>query len=150
MGKRADARLRLWRPELTQPTAFAERVQGRLDRMDLSPEDAARAAGLPTDFLCRLCDGTAQEPRGERLIKLAAALETSISYLIGLDPDAPIPAEYLQEAQGSLGLLAGDEEALLRAYRRLDVSTRAALVQIVLKMAPDLPVHEKKPRHLAR
>jgi hypothetical protein len=68
MGKRADAWLRLWRPELTQPTAFAARVQGRLDRMDLSPEDAARAA----------------------------------------------------------------------------------LVQIVLKMAPDLPVHEKKPRHLAR
>jgi transcriptional regulator with XRE-family HTH domain len=150
MAKRANARPRPWRLKLPYRTAFAERVQGRLDRVDVSLEDAARAAGLPTDFLRRLRDGTTPEPRGERLIKLAAVLETSVSYLIGLDPDAPIPAEYLQDDQGSLGLLAGDEEALLRAYRRLDISTRVALVQIVLKMAPDPVTYEKKPRHLAR
>jgi transcriptional regulator with XRE-family HTH domain len=138
------------RVELSDPHAFAARVQGRLDRVDLSVEDVAHAAGLPANFLQRWQDGTLLEPRGERLIKLAAALETSVSYLIGLDPDTPIPLEYLQEEQGSLGLLAGDEEALLRAYRRLDVSSRAALVHVVLKMAPEPVVHEKKPRHLAR
>ena len=139
-----------WRAELSDPQAFAERVQGRLDRVDLSMEDVARAAGLPVTFLQRWHDGTLAEPRGERLIKLAAALETSVSYLIGLDPDVAVPPEYFQEEQGSLGLLAGDEEALLRAYRRLDVPSRAALVHIVLKMAPEPVIHEKKPRHLAR
>ena len=149
LGKRSHAR-RERRAELTPSNGFVARVQGRLDRVDLAPEDVARAAGLPANFLQRWQDRTLLEPRGEKLIKLAAALETSVSYLIGLDPDTPIPPEYLQEEQGSLGLLAGDEEALLRAYRRLDVPSRAALVHIVLKMAPEPVVHEKKPRHLAR
>jgi transcriptional regulator with XRE-family HTH domain len=127
-------------------TEFAERVRGRLDRLDLSPEHAARAAGLPADFIAKLLDGKAPPPRGQRLVKLAEALATSVSYLVGLDPDTLVPAEYLEEEQGSLGLLAGDEEALLRAYRRLDVSSRAALLQVALKMAPEAEVLEKKPR----
>ncbi len=127
-------------------TEFAERVQGRLDRLDLSPEHAARAGGLPADFISRLLDGKVPPPHGQRLIKLAEALATSVSYLVGLDPDTPVPAEYLEEEQGSLGLLAGDEDALLRAYRRLDVSARAALLQVALKMAPEPEVLERKAR----
>lgn len=125
---------------------LAERVQGRLDRLDLSQDEAARAAGLPADFVGKLLDGSLRPPRGRRLVKLAEVLATSVSYLIGLDPDSPVPAEYLEEDQGSLGLLAGDEEALLRGYRRLDVSSRAALLQVVLKMTPEVEAHEKKPR----
>lgn len=127
----------------------AGRVQGRLDRLGLSAEDAARAAGLPADLLRRLLDGTAMLPRGQRLIRLADALATSPGYLVGLDPDAAVPAEYLQEDQGSLGLLAADEEALLRAYRRLDVPSRAALLHVVLRMAPEPEVLERKPRQVA-
>ena len=125
---------------------FAERVLGRLDRLGVSPGYAARAAGLPAGFLDKLLDGKAPPPRGQRLVKLADALATSVSYLVGLDPDVPVPPEYLEEEQGSLGLLAGDEEALLRAYRRLDVSSRAALLQVALKMAPEPELPEKKPR----
>jgi transcriptional regulator with XRE-family HTH domain len=135
--------------DLSGNTEFADRVQGRLDRLDLSPEHAARAAGLPADFIRRLLDGKLPPPRGQRLVKLAEALATSVSYLVGLDPDTLVPAEYLEEEQGSLGLLAGDEDALLRAYRRLDVSLRAALLQVVLKMAPEPEMHEKKPRQSA-
>ena len=125
---------------------LVELVQGRLDRLDLSQDEAARAAGLPADFVGKLLDGSLRPPRGRRLVKLAEVLATSVSYLIGLDPDSPVPAEYLEEDQGSLGLLAGDEEALLRGYRRLDVSSRAALLQVVLKMTPEVEAHEKKPR----
>jgi len=127
-------------------TEFAERIQGRLDRLDLSPEHAARAGGLPADFISKLLDGKTPPPRGQRLVKLAEALATSVSYLVGLDPDTLVPAEYLEEEQGSLGLLAGDEEALLRAYRRLDMSSRAALLQVALKMAPEAEALERKPR----
>lgn len=126
--------------------AFAERVQGRLDRLDLTAEAAARAAGLPAGFLGKLLDGSLPPPRGQRLVKLADALATSVSYLVGLEPDSPVPEEWLAEDQGSLGMLAGDEEAVLRAYRRLDVSCRAALLQVVLKMAPEPEVLERKPR----
>ena len=66
---------------------------------------------------------------------LAEALATSLSWLVGLDPDVEPPPELLAEDQGSLGLLAGDEEALLRAYRRLDLPTRAAVVLIARKLA---------------
>lgn len=128
---------------------FAERVRGRLDRLDLSPEDAARAAGLPGDFLLRLLEGRAPPPRGQRLVRLAEALATSVAYLVGLDPDAPVPPEHLREEQGELGLLAADEDALLRAYRRLDISSRAALLQVVLKMAPEAEADERRPRQIA-
>lgn len=131
---------------LSSDSEFTERVQGRLDRLGLSAEHAARGAGLPADFIRRLLDGKLAPPRGQRLVKLAEALATSVSYLIGLDPDTLVPVEYLEEEQGSLGLLAGDEDALLRAYRRLDVSCRAALLQVVLKMAPEPEILEKKPR----
>ena len=127
---------------------FVERVQGRLDRLDLTFDEVARVAGLPASFLHNVLDGRLPPPRGRRLAKLAEALATSVSYLIGLDPDTPVPEEYLQEDQGTLGLLAGDEEVLLRAYRRLDISSSAALIQIVLKMAPEPEVLEKKPRQV--
>ncbi len=71
-----------------------------------------------------------------------------IRYLVGLDPDEAVPEEWLAEDQGQLGLLAGDEEALLRAYRRLDVSSRAALLLVVTKMAPEPEVLERKARRV--
>ena len=130
---------------MSVPGGFADRLEGRIDRLDMTVEEAARASGLPTAAIERLLAGE-QPPRGKRLFKLAEALATSVSYLIGLDPDAPVPEEYLAEDQGELGLLAGDEEALLRAYRRLDVSTRSALLQITLKMSPEPEPPGRKPR----
>ncbi len=84
--------------------------------------------------------------RGKRLVRLADALSTSIGYLVGLDPEEAVPEEFLAEDQGQLGLLAGDEEALLRAYRRLDMSSRAALLQVASKMAPEPEILERKAR----
>ena len=132
-----------------EPSPVLERIEIRLDRMNLAPEMLCREAGLPPDFLDRLRSGKAPVPRGQRLAKLAEALGTSVSYLVGLDPDVPPPQDLLAEDQGSLGLLAGDEEALLRAYRRLDVSSRAAALHVILKMAgpepePEKPVGRKK------
>ena len=127
-------------------TAFSERLQGRLDRLGIEFEDLAVTAGLSVEFARRLLDGTAPMPKGKKLLRLADALSTSVAYLVGLDPDAPVPEEYLQEDQGALGLLAADEERLLRAYRRLDVPSRAALLQIVGKMSPEPEALERKPR----
>jgi transcriptional regulator with XRE-family HTH domain len=118
---------------------MVERIAGRLDRIDAAPAEAFRQAGLPEDFLDRLREGRQPVPRGQRLVRLAEALGTSVSYLVGLDPDTQPPTELLEEDQASLGLLAGDEEALLRAYRRLDVPGRAALLQVVLRMAGPEP-----------
>jgi hypothetical protein len=129
-------------------SGFAGRLQSRLDRMGLEPADAAREAGLPPAVLERLLDGRLPMVRGKRLVRLAEALATSVAYLVGLDPDAAVPEEYLQEDQGDLGLLAGDEEALLQAYRRLDVPSRAALLQVVLKMAPVPEADERRPRQV--
>jgi hypothetical protein len=116
-----------------------ERIEARLERMEVSPESALRDAGLPSDFLEKLRVGSVPIPRGQRLLKLAEALGTSVSYLVGLDPDVAPPQELLEEDQGSLGMLAGDEDALLRAYRRLDVSSRAAALHVLLKMSGPEP-----------
>ncbi len=142
---RPPARKQTWLPDRLPTNDFAERVASRLERLDLTPDAAAKAAGLPPGAVALLLDGRAPPPRGQRLIRLAEALATSVSYLVGLDPDAPVPGEYLEEDQGSLGLLAGDEEALLRAYRRLDVPARAALLLVVRAMSPEPEVDERKP-----
>ncbi|KAA2213539.1 hypothetical protein [Teichococcus oryzae] len=118
---------------------MVERIEGRLERLGLDFAGIARSAGLPDDLLDRLREGRAPVPRGQRLVRLAEALSTSVSYLVGLDPDTQPPQELLEEEQGSLGLLAGDEEALLRAYRRLDVPGRAAILHVLLKMAGPEP-----------
>lgn len=118
---------------------MVERIERRLERVDEKPEEVFRLADLAPDFLERLRDGRATVPRGRRLVRLAEALGTSVSYLVGLDPDVEPPQELLEEDQASLGLLAGDEEALLRAYRRLDVPGRAALVLVVTRMAGPEP-----------
>ena len=121
-----------------------ERIEARLERMDVPPEAVLKEAGLPTDFLEKLRLGKVSVPRGRRLVKLAEALGTSVSYLVGLDPDVMPPPELLEEDQGSFGLLAGDEEALLGAYRRLDVSSRAAVLHVLLKMAGPEPEPETR------
>jgi transcriptional regulator with XRE-family HTH domain len=122
------------------------RIEARLDRIDQAPQIILKQVGLPSDFLDRLRMGKVALPRGQRLIKLAEALGTSISYLIGLDPDAAPPKELLEEDQGSLGLLAVDENALLRAYRRLDMASRAAALHVICRMAGPEPEPEPRQR----
>ena len=117
---------------------MAERIESRLDRLGLEPAEAAKQAGLPADFLDRLRAGR-PPPRGQKLVALAEVLATSVSYLVGLDPDVAPPPDVLEEDQATLGLLAGDEEALLRAYRRLDLPTRAAVVLIARRLAGPEP-----------
>ncbi|MCQ8242046.1 hypothetical protein [Rhizosaccharibacter radicis] len=114
-----------------------ERLQGRLDRLDLSVDAAAERAGLPAARLRRVLDGTEPVPRGRALQRLAEVLDSSVAWLVGLDPDEAVPEEFLREDQGALGLLGADEDAMLRAYRRLDVASRAALLRVVLKMSPE-------------
>lgn len=116
-----------------------ERIEARIDRMDIPPEAVLKEAGLPPDFFDKLRLGKVPPPRGKRLIKLAEALGASVAYLVGLDPDTAPPPELLEEDQASFGLLAGDEDALLRAYRRLDVASRAAALHVLLKMAGPEP-----------
>ena len=127
---------------------MGERVQGRLDRLGMTPEKAAREAGMTVDGLEKLLDGRHAAVKGRRLVRLAEVLATSVGYLVGLDPDEAVPEEWLAEDQGQLGMLAGDEEALLRAYRRLDVSSRAALLQVVTKMAPQPEALERKAKQM--
>jgi transcriptional regulator with XRE-family HTH domain len=133
-----------------EPLPMLERIEARLERLSLAPEDACKQAGLTPDFIVRLREGKASVPRGQRLVRLAEALGTSVSYLVGLDPDVAPPPEVLEEDQGSLGLLAGDEEALLRAYRRLDLPAKAAVLLVVRQMAGPEPAADELPARQIR
>ncbi|MFL1460975.1 hypothetical protein ACI6QG_02120 [Roseococcus sp. DSY-14] len=118
---------------------IAGRIEGRLERLELAPEQVDRAVGLPAGTVAGLLAG-GPLPRGTPLRRLAEALGVDEHFLLGLDPGEAIPAEMLEEAQGSLGLLAPDEEALLRNYRRLEVPLRAAFNQILARAAGPEPV----------
>jgi hypothetical protein len=131
---------------LTARAEIAARIEGRLERLGLSAEAADRLAGLPAGSVLALAQGAADLPRGAAFRRLAAALEVDEAFLLGLEPGDLMPPEMLEEAQGELGLLAPDEEALLRNYRRLDVPTRAAIGLLVSRAAgPDLGQRDEVP-----
>jgi transcriptional regulator with XRE-family HTH domain len=121
---------------------IATRVEGRLERLGLSAEEADRQAGLPAGTVAAIVCQAGTLPRGNALRRLAAALDVSEEFILGLEPGDLIPANMLEDPQGELGLLAPDEEALLRHYRRLDVPTRAAVVQLVSRAAGPEPEPE--------
>jgi len=114
---------------------IAARIDGRLERLGLSADEADRQAGLPPNTVSAILDCSGQLPRGNALRRLAVVLDVDEAFILGLEPGDLIPPHMLQEAQGDLGLLAPDEEALLRNYRRLDVPTRAAVLQLVTRAA---------------
>ena len=114
---------------------MAARIEGRLERLGLEGEAADRAAGLPAGTVQGLVERRGRVPRGAALRRLAAVLDVEEGFLLGLEPGDLIPAEMLGEEQSELGLLAPDEEALLRHYRGLDVPTRAAVLLVVGRAA---------------
>jgi cyanate lyase len=118
---------------------IASRVEGRLERLGLSSEEADRQAGLPAGTVSAIIRQAGTLPRGNALRRLAATLDVSEEFILGLEPGDLVPADMLEDPQGELGLLAPDEEALLRHYRRLDVPTRAAVLQIVSRAAGPVP-----------
>ncbi len=87
----------------------AERIQGRLERVQLTAEEASVKARLGSPkALQRIIDGIDPLPRGPKFPRLAEVLECSISLLIGLDPDVEVPAELLVDDQPSFSLLSPD------------------------------------------
>ncbi|MGG5819931.1 hypothetical protein [Falsiroseomonas sp. HW251] len=129
---------------------IAARIEGRLERLGLSAEDADRLAGLPAGSVLALVRGAGRLPRGTALRRLSAALEVDEAFVLGLEPGDLLPPEMLEDPQGELGLLAPDEEALLRHYRRLDVPARAAAVLLVARAAGPEPEPPAAPRAPAR
>jgi hypothetical protein len=114
---------------------IAERIERRLEALGLPLEEVDATVGLPPGTTERLRDRRGPIPGGRFLRGLCAALETDEEYLLGLEPGDLIPAELLAEPQGELGLLALDEEVLLRHYRSLSVPLRAAIALLVAKAA---------------
>jgi hypothetical protein len=123
---------------------IAARIEGRLERLGISAEEADRLAGLRPGSVLALTRGEAPLPRGSALRRLAAALDVGEEFVLGLEPGDLIPPHMLEEAQGELGLLAPDEEALLRHYRRLDIPARAAVGLLLARAAGSEPEPEEK------
>jgi plasmid maintenance system antidote protein VapI len=121
---------------------ISSRVEGRLERLGLSAEEADRQAGLPPGTVAAIVRQAGSLPRGHALRRLVATLDVSEEFVLGLEPGDLIPADMMENPQGELGLLAPDEEALLRNYRRLDIPTRAAVAQLVTRAAGPEPEPE--------
>ncbi len=122
-------------PGLDANPEIIARIEGRLERLGLSAEEAERNAGLPPGAILAILAGHGALPRGPALRRLAVALDAGEEFILGLEPGDLIPAEMLEDPQGELGLLAPDEEALLRNYRRLDIPARAAVNLVVARAA---------------
>ena len=66
---------------------ISERIQARLDELQISANKASLRAGLPRDAIRDILSGKSRHPRADTLLKIAAALEIDPSAL--LDPAHP-------------------------------------------------------------
>ena len=82
-----------------------ERLRARLDQLGISARKASIDAGLSTDAIRNILDGSGKSPRYETLVAIAGVLETSVPYLVGMSDVADPP-----------GGGAGDERGLREAY----------------------------------
>lgn len=82
---------------------FADRVSGRVGRLDLTHEQTSRQARLPPGFVHLVMEGKQTPPRRQRLVKLGNVLSVSVSYLVNLGLGSPVSVDYLKENQRSLG-----------------------------------------------
>jgi hypothetical protein len=65
---------------------IASRVDGRLERLGLSPEEADQQAGLPVGTVSAILRQSGRLPRGNALRRLVATLDVSEEFLLGLEP----------------------------------------------------------------
>lgn len=96
-----------------------DRVQARLEALDLSPRAASIEAGLNTHFLQQVLSGKTRSPRGENLNKLAAVLQTTPEWLLDGrgDPDAPTDRESA-EIVGLMPILSAMDREKVVDYAR--------------------------------
>ena len=126
-------------------------MAARLERTERAAEEVDRLAALPPGTTAAVVEGRGRLPTGQAFRRFCVALDSDEEFLLGLEPGDLIPPEMLVEPQGELGLLAPDEEALLKNYRRLDVPVRAAFGLVLAKAAgpepepdPALPRRRKR------
>lgn len=155
LADRIQARLRdlgLTPQQVEERLRISERIQNRLERVQLTAEEASLKARLGSPkALQRIVEGIDPLPKGPKFRHLAEVLECSMSLLIGLDPDVEVPEELLLDDQPSFSLLSPDQDALLRAYGRLDIVARQALLTVALRMAgPEPDVEPKAKRGRAK
>ena len=81
----ADAKLM---PSLTEDTPI-RRLQLAFKRSGMSQVQLASTTGITTSTISRYLLGEC-EPKATAMIKLASALNVSVEYLMGIEPDVPI------------------------------------------------------------
>ena len=62
---------------------LAERINFAMDKRNMTQADLARATGMSTSKVSYICNGTTKDPQFTAVVKIAAALDVSLSYLAG-------------------------------------------------------------------
>ena len=65
------------------------RLRARLEALGLTPEAGSRKSGLDKTYLKKLFARPNSSPKGDTLNKLATGLETTTTYILGQDQEAP-------------------------------------------------------------
>lgn len=68
-------------------SSLQKRVRLRMDTLNMNALQTAKTAGLGDSFVRDILRGKTKSPSAENLAKLAAALETTVEYLIGSSND---------------------------------------------------------------
>lgn len=115
--------------------SLAGRVKARLEALGMNATSAAKAGKLERNFILDILAGRKKSPRADNMRKLAAVLETSVTWLTdGSEETAagppPRPLSNLTPYRSelidlTLGMTEEDARALVQVARRmLDMHTK--------------------------
>ena len=102
---------------------LAARIQRRLDKVGKTREQVSVAIGRHRDYIRNIMRGRSKEPKGRNLAMLAAELQCTVEWLIK------------GAGRETLGR-DGDEGELLKVFREMSPTQRAAYLSMGRAMIP--------------
>ena len=64
-------------------TTLAERINIAMEEREMTQADIARKTGLSTAIVAQICTGRTADPGFTKVVKIAKALDVSLSFLAG-------------------------------------------------------------------
>lgn len=96
--------------------AFGDRIRTLRKKQNFTLDELAVLAGLSKSYLWELENKNPPRPSAEKLAGIAKALETTVDYLIGTDPDIDVQS--------------AADKAFFREYQRMTPEMKAKIKQM--------------------
>ena len=117
---------------------FGERAMARRQELGLSQLEVAKKIGFKTKQAYSMIECGDRGLSQSKCVALAKALDTTVSYLMGVDDENVPFGEDLDKYNEQVDLLPRDrtEELIIRIYRTLSPEDKETVTKLIERLAP--------------